>query len=143
MAVSLKSAMWKIAKAGIIMGTVGVLLAAVAPLLAMAIPGMLETTVTSYAEAAKALAPGISPAWTGLFFGAFGALHAAVDPVESWLFKKTGDAVEKTKEKLHLKEPQISLHTQVALPEQEQTTKHRDMIAKQKIILAEQSRAVH
>lgn len=97
-----KSALWKVAKAGIIMGTVGVLLAAVAPLIAMAVPGMLETSVTTYAEAAKALAPGISMTWTGLFFGAFGAIHAAVDPIESFLFKKTEETAKIVKE--HVKE---------------------------------------
>jgi len=69
------STFWKIAKAGAVMFTVGILLAAAAPLIAGALgEGLLGTAAFTHAMATPVL-------WTGAFFGAFGAIHAAVAPL--------------------------------------------------------------
>jgi len=65
----------KIAKAGALMFAVGVLLALAAPVIANGIGvELLGKLAFEHAIATPVL-------WTGAFFGAFGAIHAAVTPL--------------------------------------------------------------
>lgn len=69
-----------VVKASATMFVVGLALGAAAPLLA----GMLgEAAIGS---AAYAAANATSALWTGAFFGAFGALNAAISPALEWAF---------------------------------------------------------
>lgn len=73
-----------ILKAGALLFVVGALLAVAAPAIAVGL-GMAPT----YAAGAALLGHSASPLWMGCFFGAFGAIDAAVRPYADKLF---GDA---------------------------------------------------
>ncbi len=70
----------KVVKGGVVLGIVGVLLALAAPALATMI-GEATLGPTVFAQAMET--PVI---WTGVFFGAFGAINAAVEPMMDWAF---------------------------------------------------------
>lgn len=85
-------------KNGAIMFAVGLLLAVAAPAIAELVGE------AALGEAAFAHATNTPLLWTGLFFGAFGAIHAAVAPALDWAFgqekpKETAPAVAVEKEK--------------------------------------------
>ena len=69
-------------KSTVILGMVGVLLALAAPLIPMAIPSLLPAIAAGagYGTYAAALGLSANPVWLGAFFGAFGALDAAIRP---------------------------------------------------------------
>ena len=88
----------KIIKAGMVMGVVGILLAASAPLIA----GMLGEGILGAAGMAAAAHSFGTMAWTGAFFGTFGALHAAITPVF--------DAIDGTAGKADAAQARINAH---------------------------------
>ena len=80
-----------ILKNGTILFVVGVVLAAVAPLISMTLG--LAPEGADYSAAAAALGDSASPLWMGAFFGTFGAIDAAVRPVvERWFDKREENA---------------------------------------------------
>lgn len=123
----MKDYLKNIAKAGLTMFAVGALLALTAPLLA---EGLLGTGLISAAQATQFAATSV--AWTGAFFGAFGAIQAAVAPIIGKFFEpKKGAAM--------LTQPSIS-HTADASPAMSQahsvaqapSTHFQDMLAAQR-----------
>ncbi len=71
----------KIVKNGVLLGAVGVLLALAAGPLAALTSGIIGAAgVAAAAHSTETVL------WTGVFFGGFGALHAAVAPVVDWVF---------------------------------------------------------
>jgi hypothetical protein len=88
-----------IAKATVLMFAVGALLAMAAPHVAV-MAGLAATA----AEAVTTLHIA-DPLWLGLFFGAFGGIHAAATPVIDLAFgdTKKGAATVKTEEKTQVK----------------------------------------
>jgi hypothetical protein len=75
-------ALKNIGKGAIVLGIVGVLLA----LAAEPIASVIGVKLLGEAGMAAAAQVALAPLWTGAFFGAFGALHAAVAPVMDWVF---------------------------------------------------------
>ncbi len=89
----MKKLLGNIIKNGAIMFAVGMLLGLAAPPLAQ----LLGASLIGDAAFAHAVATPVL--WTGAFFGAFGAIHAAVQPLYEHFFdKKTSPAAE-SKEK--------------------------------------------
>lgn len=76
----MKKALWEIFKTTVIMFTVGALLGAAAPHLA--------TLIDMGADKVAEIAAHNTPLWMGMFFGAFGAINAAVTPLENYCFGK-------------------------------------------------------
>jgi hypothetical protein len=84
-------------KNGLIMLAVGAALALAAPEIAQ----VLGQEVLGSQAFAQAMSTPII--WTGVFFGAFGAIHAAIAPAAAWIFgpekKDSAEAVTVEKEK--------------------------------------------
>lgn len=83
----MKKFLTSVLKAGALFFVVGALLAVAAPYIGAAV-GLAPTA----AEAATALGHSASPIWMGAFFGAFGAIDAAVRPTFDWAFGSKGGA---------------------------------------------------
>ena len=75
----------KIGKGAIIFGVVGVLLALASPAIAsmVGVIGGEDLGIAAMDIATKISANAL---WEGAFFGAFGAIHAAVAPMMDWMF---------------------------------------------------------
>src|SRR6185436_12992284 len=88
-----------VVKNGLIMFAVGIALALAAPVLAQAVGGasILGAAAFEHAVATPVL-------WTGLFFGAFGAIHAALTPACEFVFRG-GKPKEAAAEKPSAPEP--------------------------------------
>ncbi len=111
----------KIAKAGALFFAVGVALALIAPPLASALgAGVIG-------EAALATAIATPVIWTGAFFGAFGAINTAMEPVFNKLFgddKKMAEAQDCA--------PKVVKHMHITVVKEAETDKHRELIAAQR-----------
>lgn len=113
----------EVAKNGLIMFAVGALLALAAPPLAQLIgPQLLGETAFTHALATPVL-------WTGTFFGAFGAIHAAVAPIGNFLFgDKPKEEAKAPPARESSQAPQIAAAVCVQNAQQVMETKHREYI---------------
>jgi hypothetical protein len=93
--VHMKKLLKNIVKGAVIMFAVGAALALAAPYLAAA-----TGIAPSVAEAVTTLGANANPLWLGSFFGAFGAISAAVTPVCNYIFdgKERREAAQAAKE---------------------------------------------
>lgn len=110
----------KIAKSAALFFAVGVALALVAPPLA----GMLGAGVIG--EAAMATATATPVIWTGVFFGAFGAINTALEPVFSKLFR---DEKPEVAEVPPARAKEAAKTVQLMIIRNENRCHHRDVVA--------------
>jgi hypothetical protein len=111
----------KVLKAGATLFVVGALLALAAPVLAYGI-GMAP----SVGAAAAMLGSNASPMWMGVFFGAFGAIDAAVRPIIGQMMGEKPEAAAPA--------AQASVKTAVALqPEMGQETAYRERLEAERV----------
>lgn len=130
----------EVAKNGLIMFTVGVALALIAPPLA--------NMIGADALGAKAYQHAIETPmlWTGAFFGAFGAIHAAVAPAFQAIFGDKKEAasepiLSKTKEPERAPQINITVQPAPAAPSRENIS-YREIVEAQRTLAGSQQLVV-
>lgn len=125
-----------VVKSGLVMFAVGAALSVVAPLIALAV-GIVPAGA-GYAGAVAALGHTADVLWLGSFFGAFGAIHAAVEPLLTAVFSKNKS--QDSLPSLSSDAPDVAcvnIALQNAGPEQ-QASHFRDAVMAEKIITSAQ-----
>lgn len=122
----------KVLKAGAIMGVVGLLLAASAPLIA----GVLGKSILGAAGVAAAENTFATVAWSGAFFGAFGAINAMVAPMFDKLFGASEPANAPAEAKAPTPEPLRAKAPELVQAEEKPSRYHQDMEDKRRAAAA-------